>query len=180
MKKVILFIFAAATLFAQTQQSAQSQTLQLKVGYVDSEIILAQFPEAIKAKSDLEALVSQWRKQADSMATELQNAYADYQKQAQTMTQEKQREAQQKIIEKEQRLQQFREQKFSQPNGEYFVKQDQLMAPVKQKIFKAIEDVAKEEGMHYVLDKAGEVVVLYADPSFDITFKVLDRLKRGK
>lgn len=182
MKKVILIIFAAVSIFAQTQQTQtqSQQPIQLKVGYVDSEIILAQFPEAIKAKSDLEALVSQWRKQADSMATELQNAYADYQKQAQTMTQEKQREAQQKIIEKEQRLQQFREQKFSQPNGEYFVKQDQLMAPVKQKIFKAIEDVAKEEGMNYVLDKAGEVVVLYADPSFDITFKVLDRLKRGK
>lgn len=175
MKKILFLIFIAASLYGQSQQSTQQ-----KIGYVDSEIILAQFPEAIKAKSDLEALVSKWRKEADSMATELQNAYAEYQKQAQTMTQEKQREAQQKIIEKEQKLQQYREQKFSQPNGEYFVKQEQLMAPVKKKIFKAIEDVAKEEGMHYVLDKAGEVVVLYADPAFDITFKVLDRLKRGK
>ncbi len=175
MKKIIFFLFIASALFAQTQQSTQ-----LKIGYVDSEVILAQFPEAIKAKSDLEALVSKWRKEADSMATELQNAYADYQKQAQTMSPEKQREAQQKIIEKEQKLQQYREQKFAQPSGEYFVKQEQLMAPVKQKIFKAIEDIAKEEGMNFVLDKAGDVVVLYADPSFDITFKVLDRLKRGK
>lgn len=176
MKKVIiLFVFLTATVFAQTQQ-----TNPLKIGYVDSEIILAQYPEAIKAKSDLEAMVSKWRKEADSMAADLQNAYAEYQKQAQTMTQEKQREAQQKIIEKEQKLQQYREQKFAQPNGEYFVKQEQLMTPVKQKIFKAIEDIAKEEGMNFVLDKAGDVVVLYADPSFDITFKVLDRLKRGK
>ncbi len=175
MKKIIFFLFIASALFAQIQQSTQ-----LKIGYVDSEVILAQFPEAIKAKSDLEALVSKWRKEADSMATELQNAYADYQKQAQTMSPEKQREAQQKIIEKEQKLQQYREQKFAQPTGEYFVKQEQLMAPVKQKIFKAIEDIAKEEEMNFVLDKAGDVVVLYADPSFDITFKVLDRLKRGK
>lgn len=177
MKRIILFfmiVFVAITSI-QAQQPAFA-----KVGYVDSEIILAQFSEAIKARSDLEGFVARWRTQADSLQTDLQTSYADYQKQAATMTQEKQREAQQSILEKEQRLQQFREQKFGQPNGEYFVKQEQLMAPVKQKIFSSIEEIAKEEGMHYVLDKAGEVVVLYADSQFDVTFKVLDRLKRGK
>lgn len=177
MKRSILFLFFvfAVSTIAQTQQP-----LSLKIGYVDSEIILEQFPEAIKAKSDLEGLVTKWRKEADSMTTVLQTAYADYQKQASTMTPEKQKEAQQNIVGKEQSLQQYREQKFAQPNGEYFVRQEQLMAPVKQKIFKAIDEIAKEEAMHYVLDKAGEVVVLYADAQFDITFKVLDRLKRGK
>lgn len=177
MKRSILFLFFvfAVSTIAQTQQP-----LSLKIGYVDSEIILEQFPEAIKAKSDLEGLVTKWRKEADSMTTVLQTAYADYQKQASTMTPEKQKEAQQNIVGKEQSLQQYREQKFAQPNGEYFVRQEQLMAPVKQKIFKAIDEIAKEETMHYVLDKAGEVVVLYADAQFDITFKVLDRLKRGK
>jgi outer membrane protein len=162
------------SLFAQATQSP------LRVGYVDSEIIMTQFSEAIKAKSDLEGFVAKWRKEADSMGTVLKTAYDDYQKQSSTMTPEKQRDAQTKIVEKEQKLQAFREQKFAQPNGEYFVKQEQLLAPVKQKIFKAIDEIAKEENMHYVLDKAGEVVVLYADSQFDVTFKVLDRLKRGK
>lgn len=177
MKKsiLLLFLIIAGTAAAQTQQPAG-----VKVGYVDSEIILAQYPEAIKAKSDLEGLVSKWRKDVDSITVDLQNSYADYQKQAQTMTPDKQKEAQQKVVEKEQKLQQYKEQKFAQPNGEYFIRQEQLMSPVKQKIFKAIDEIAKEESMHYVLDKAGEVVVLYADAQFDITFKVLDRLKRGK
>lgn len=177
MKKIILFL---VIVFAAINTLTAQQPTFVKVGYVDSEIILAQFSEAIKARSDLEGLVARWRTQADSIQTDLQTSYADYQKQAATMTQEKQREAQQSILEKEQRLQQFREQKFAQPSGEYFVRQEQLMAPVKQKIFASIESIAKEEGMHYVLDKAGEVVVLYADSQFDITYKVLDRLKRGK
>jgi outer membrane protein len=171
----ILLILSAVSLFAQNQQ-----TFSLKVGYVDSEIIMTQFSEAIKAKSDLDGLVAKWRKEADSMTTVLQTAYNDYQKQSSTMKPEQQREAQIKIVEKEQEIQKYREQKFSQPNGEYFVRQEQLLAPVKQKVFKAIDEIAKEENMHYVLDKAGEVVVLYADSQFDITFKVLDRLKRGK
>ncbi|HOI30658.1 MAG TPA: OmpH family outer membrane protein [Melioribacteraceae bacterium] len=177
MKKTIfvLLLISAVSVFAQTQQP-----VNLKVGYVDSEIIMTQFSEAIKAKSDLEGFVAKWRKEADSMGTVLQNAYADYQKQASTMKPEQQREAQTKIVEKEQELQKYRDQKFGQPNGEYFVRQESLLAPVKEKIFKAIDEIAKEENMHYVLDKAGEVVVLYADSQFDITFKVLDRLKRGK
>lgn len=176
-RSILLLTFLFATvLSAQTAQPAA----QFKVGYVDSEVILAQFPEAIKAKSDLEGLVAQWRKEADSLTADLQKLYADYQKQSGTMKADEQQKAQKNIVEKEQRLQQYRDQKFSQPNGEYFTKQDQLMAPVKKKIFQAIEDVAKEEGMQYVLDKAGEVIVLYADAQYDVTFKVLDRLKRGK
>ncbi len=176
MKRSILlltFLFATA-LFAQTN------TAQFKVGYVDSEVILAQYPEAIKAKSDLEGLVAGWRKEADSMTADLQKQYADFQKQANTMKQEEQQKVQKIILEKDQQIQQYNQQKFSQPNGEYFQQQDKLMAPVKKKIFQAIEEIAKEEGMQYILDKAGEVIVLYADAQYDVTFKVLDRLKRGK
>jgi outer membrane protein len=170
----ILLMISAVSIIAQTQQP-----INLKVGYVDSEIIMAQFSEAIKAKGDLEGFVAKWRKEADSMGTVLQTAYADYQKQSSTMKPEQQREVQTRIVEKEQALQKYREQKFGQPNGEYFVRQEQLLAPVKQKIFNAIGEIAKEEKMQYVLDKAGEVVVLYADEQLDVTFKVLDRLKRG-
>ncbi len=172
MKRSILFftILFATLAMAQTNNAQPSQ---FKVGYVDSEVILAQYPEAIKAKSDLEGMVAGWRKEADSMTADLQKQYADFQKQANTMKQEEQQKVQKIILEKDQQI-------FSQPNGEYFVQQDKLMAPVKKKIFQAIEDIAKEEGMQYVLDKAGEVIVLYADAQYDVTFKVLDRLKRGK
>jgi outer membrane protein len=176
-KRIILFalIVFSTTLFAQTNQAPVQ-----KIGYVDSEVILAQYPEAIKAKSDLDGLVAKWKKDVDSMSTELQKSYADYQKQAKTVKEDALQKMQQSIVEKEQKVQQYRDQKFSQPNGEYFVKQDQMMKPVKAKIFKAIEEISKEESMNFIFDKAGEVVLLQADPQFDITYKVLDRLKRGK
>lgn len=174
---LLLFILSSA-LFAQTQTPAA--VAPLKLGYVDSEVILAQYPEAIKAKSDLDGMVAKWKKDVDSMTTELQKSYADYQKQTQTLKQDQLQKIQQGIVEKEQKVTQFREQKFSQPNGEYFQRQDQLMKPVKEKIFRAIDEVSKEESMQFVFDKAGEVILLHADSQFDITYKVLDRLKRGK
>ena len=180
MKRIILFaiIVFSTTIFAQTTTPAT--TTGLKLGYVDSEVILAQYPEAIKAKSDLDGLVAKWRKDVDSMTQDLQKAYADFQKQSTTMKQEQQQAAQKILVEKDQKIQQLKDQKFSQPNGEYFQKQDQVMKPVKEKIFKAIDEVSKEENMQFVFDKAGDVILLKADPQFDITYKVLDRLKRGK
>jgi outer membrane protein len=172
-KIIILSIFFIAAVVS-------AQTATQKIGYVDSEIILAQYPAAIKAKSDLDGLVAKWRKEADSMGVELQKSYADYQQKVQMMKQEEQQKAQQVIVEKEQKIQVFREQKFGQPNGEYFTRQDQLMKPVKEKVFQAIDDVRTEEGMSFVFDKVGDTFLLSADAQFDLTFKVLDRLKRGK
>lgn len=177
MKKVILlalFVFSTA-LFAQS-----ASTTPLKIGYVDSEVILAQFPEAIKAKSDLEGMVSRWKKEIDSMSADLQKSYAEFVKQSATMKQEEKDKKQQTFVAQDQKIQQYQQAKMGQPNGEYFQKQDQVMKPIKDKIFTAIDEVSKEEGMQFVFDKAGDVILLKADAQFDITYKVLDLLKRGK
>jgi len=166
----ILLIFSV-TLFAQNPQ---------KIGYVDSQIILTQLPEAIKAQSDLDALTSQWSNQVDSMKLALQQQYADVQKQLATMTDDQKQLKQKELIDKEQQIYAFQNQKFQQPNGEIYKKQETIFDPVKKKIYAAIEQVAKDEGMHFVFDKSGDILLLYADSAFDITFKVLDSLKRGK
>ncbi len=177
MKKVVIicFVFFAVSLMAQTAAPAVQ-----KIGYVDSEVILQQFPEAIKAKSDLEGLGAKWKKELDSIAADAQKAYAEYQKEAEKKKPEELKAMQQKLAEKEQRYTQLQQQKFGQPNGEYFQRQEALMKPIKAKIFKAIEDISKEEGMNFVFDKVGDQFLLKADAQFDITFKVLDLLKRGK
>jgi outer membrane protein len=170
-KKIILiFSIFLTTSFAQQN---------LKIGYVDSEIILSQFSESIKAQGDLDALASQWSSQLDSMKQNYQAAIQDYQKKAETMPENKKLEAQQKIIKMEQEIMEFQRQKFQQGTGEIFKKQEEIFAPVKKKIYDAIRKVAKEENMSFVFDKSGDILLLYADEAFEITFKVLDTLKRG-
>lgn len=168
---LIILLISSVSLFAQSTQ---------KLGYVDSQIILTQLPEAIKAQSDLDALTSQWSDKVDSMKLALQQQYSDVQKQLGTMTDEQKQLKQKELIEKEQQIYAFQNQKFGQPNGEIYQKQETIFEPVKKKIYAAIETVAKEEGMHFVFDKSGDILLLYADSAYDITFKVLDSLKRGK
>jgi outer membrane protein len=74
----------------------------------------------------------------------------------------------------------FEQEKFGQQEGELYLKNEELFAPVKAQIIEAIQEVAKEEGMNFIFDKTGDVLLLYADENFDMTFKVLDKLKRGK
>lgn len=167
---VLVFFVLGFTSFAQSQ---------LKIGYVDSEVILTQFSESIKAQGDLDALTNRWSAQLDSMTLGYQQSIADYQKQAETMNDAKKTEAQQKIVKMEQDIMEFRKTKFTQGTGEIYKKQEELFAPIKAKIYAAIEKVSKEESMQFVFDKSGDIILLYADASFDITFKVLDRLKRG-
>ncbi len=175
MKKNLLII-AAILFISSTSMFAQGE----KIGYVDSQIILTQYPAAIKAQGDLDALTNLWSAQIDSMTLEYQQALSNYQQQASVMTEEQQLAAQQTIVGMEQRVVEFRRQKFSQPDGEIFQKQENIFAPVKTSIYDAIQKVAMEEGMKFIFDKSGDILLLYADSSFDVTFKVLDQLKRGK
>ncbi len=175
MKKYLLvlaaFLFAAVILQAQTKQ---------KLGYVDSQVILTQFPEAIKAQGDLDALTNKWSNQLDSMTQAYQGSLNDYKKQENTMPEDKKLSAQQAIIQQEQKIRDFQKQKFAQQTGEIYKKQDEIFSPIKKKIYKAIQEVAKEEDMQFVFDKSGDIILLYADSAFDITYKVLDKLNRGK
>ncbi len=175
MKKALLF-FSLAILLVGTV-NAQSQ----KIGFVNSQVIFAQLPEAIKVQSDLDALIQKWQKSLDSMTTSLQAAYADYQQKESTMAAAKQQEVQQELVGQQQRLERFRQEKFSQPNGEAFVKQEEMLEPIRTKVIKAIDDIAAQEKMNFVFDKSESIpLLLHADDEFDITFKVLDKLKRGK
>ncbi len=173
MKKYLLFsallFIGSSSLFAQTQ----------KIGYVDSQVILNQLPEAIKAQGDLDALTNQWTAHLDTMTAEYQQALADYQKQANTMPDKEKLARQQKLVSQEQAIMDYRKEKFAQGTGEIYKKQDEIFTPVKNKIYKAIKEIAKKEDMKFVFDKAGDVVLLYADPQYDITYKVLDLLKTG-
>ncbi|MCZ7601678.1 MAG: OmpH family outer membrane protein [Melioribacteraceae bacterium] len=176
MKKV--FLFSIVLLFMTVALTAQ--TTGLKVGFVDSQVILNQYPPAIKAQSDLDAMIQNWNKKIDSMTVALQQAYQTYQQQIESMTPEARATREQEIVGQQQKLDQFRQSKYNQQNGELYIKQEEMLGPIKQNVFDAIDKVAKEEGMNFVFDKAGDVVLLYADQEFDITFKVLDKLKRGK
>ena len=172
MKKalIVLFLISVTATFAQTQ----------KIGYVNTQTIMEQFSGAIAAQSKIDGILSKLTTQRDSMTQSLQTAYDNYQKQQGTMTEDMKAKTQQSLVKKQQDIQQFEQAKFSQPNGEIYVENEKIMAPVRDKVKTAINEVAKQMGYSFIFDKSSEVVLLFADDAYDVTLEVLLKLKKSK
>lgn len=109
MKKVILSLVIALMAFAQTKNIT---TGALKIGYVDTQVILEQFSEAQQAQKKLQEYQQYWYNKLDSMQTKLKNDYEEYQKKQAMMTEDKKKEEQQKLILAEQEMGQLKQEKL--------------------------------------------------------------------
>lgn len=152
-----------------------AQQQPLKIGYVNSETIIKELPEAKESQAKLEGILKGWQEEIEKRAQALQTKYEEYQKQANMLNESTKQAKQKELVEDEQKLNQYRQEK----QQELAVQREKIMKPIQEKVFKAIEKVAKELKLSFVLDRATEVPVLYADPQYDYTYKVLDMLKRG-
>ncbi len=150
-----------------------------KIGYIDSQLILAQLPEAIAAQGKVQAAIDQIKNSIDSLGQAYQQALSDYQKQVNMMTDAKKKEAQQKIMNMENDYNTLRGKLDT--NGEVAQLSHQLMSPIVDKIKKTVAEVAKADGIQLVLEKSQQLqTIWYAEPAMDLTYKVLDKMKTSK
>ena len=92
------------------------------------------------------------------------------------MTEQRRADDERELREMDQKIVDYRTQKFGQ-NGELFNKQNELMKPVQDRVFKAVQDVAREDGYDYVFDKSGDILLMYANEKYDLTQKIFAKLK---
>lgn len=167
MKKIILslFIIFSSIGFAQ-----------LKIGYIDSDAIMDQLPDVQDIRQRLDALIQEWQAELNNLEREWKSNYDDYEKRKLIMSDQSRIEKEQQLVQLENRITEFRDKKFG-ANGELFQKQDELMKPVQNKIFNAIKEVAMEEDLDFVFDRSGDIMILFAKDKYDISAKVLNKLK---
>jgi len=149
---------------------------QTKIGHINSEAIMQALPEAIDAQRSLDAMVSQWESELQKMQAEWKKKFDDYDKKKLVLTDQARADRERELRESDQRIADFRNKKFGQ-NGELFQKQNEVMKPIQNKIFKVLEDIAREDGYDYVFDKSGEILLLFATEKHDLTQKVLSRMQ---
>ena len=149
---------------------------QVKIGYVDSDAIMDKLSDAQDAKQKLDAIVQEWQTELSKIENNWKTKYDDYEKRKLIMTDQTRAETEAELVKLEKQVADYREKKFG-TNGEMFQKQDELMKPVQNKVFSAIKEVALEEDYDYVFDKSGDILLLYAKDKYDITSKVLNKLK---
>ncbi len=166
------YIYTAAVFLLLTAAASA----QLKIGYVDSDTILDKLPDAQDARTQLDQFIQEWQNELQKLEREWKSKYEDYDKRRLILTDENRAQIEAELIKMEQKIVDYREKKFG-TNGELFLKQDELMKPVQNRVFNAISALAKELEYDFVFDRSGGVLVLYAKEEHDLTAKVMEKLK---
>ena len=151
-------------------------TAQMKIGHINSEQIMQALPEAQDAQRSLDNLVTQWESELQKMQSEWKKKLDEYDKKKLILTDQARADQEKELRDLEQSTADYRNRKFGQ-NGELFQKQNEVMKPIQNKIFKVLDDIAKEDSYDYVFDKSGEILLLYSNDKYDLTQKVLQRMQ---
>lgn len=137
---------------------------------------MSKLPDAIDANRKLDAMIKDWQTELQKMQTEKKAKEDDFEKRKLIMTEQTRKDLEEEIKKLGQDIDNYRDSKFG-AKGELFQKQEELMKPVQNKIFTAIQDVAKEQDLDFVFDRGADVLLLYAKDKYDITPEVMDKLQ---
>lgn len=170
MKKFTL-ICLAALLFISTPNFAQ-----LQIGYVNSDAILKNLPDAQDAQKKIDALIQEWKEEIQKMERELDTKTKDFDKRKLVMSDNKKIVIEKELEKLESDISKYRESKFGY-KGELYSQQEEIMKPIQNRVFNAIQDVAEDDELDFVFDKSGDIMFLYAKDKYDITDKVLKKLE---
>lgn len=171
MKKVISVL--AIILFCAFTTNAQ------KIGYVDTDYILNSIPEYKAAQTEIDKLSVDWQKEIEAKYIEIDKLYKAYQADAILLTDDMKKKRENEIINKEKEVKELQKQRFG-VDGELFKKRQELVKPLQDKIYSAVKAVAEKSGLAIILDKAGQVAILYANTKYDKSDDVLTYLGYNK
>lgn len=168
------FLVATILLFFFGLNFVQAQ----KFGYIDSDFILSKMPEYSKAQGEIEQLAAAWQKEIEDMQRKVESMYSTYQAEQVLLTEVMKQERLDEIKKNEAELKDYQKKVFGF-GGLFFLKKQELIKPLQDKVFDAVEKVAKANRLATIFDKAGELVMIYTDPRHDYTDFVLEELGLG-
>ena len=167
MKKII-FIACSVLLFA-TAVNAQ------KYAIIDTKFILDKLPDYKQAQTDLDGIAATWQKEIDSMQSQLDKMYKDYDAEQVMLSEELRKKREDQLFLKEKTLRDLQRKRFGF-EGDLFKKRQELIKPVQDKVYNAVQKIASQRGYDFILDKSEGITVIFADPKLDKSEDVLREL----
>lgn len=149
-----------------------------KFGYVDTDYVLSKMPEYKKAQDEINTLSLGWQEEIQEMSKKIEAMYNELQAEEVLLTSEMKSDRLEEINKKENELKDYQKKIFGF-EGLFFLKKKELVKPVQDQVFDAVEKVCKDQRLAIMFDKAGDLVMIYTDPRHDYTDYVLDELGLG-
>ena len=176
MQRVILipgFLAVLGAVLASTAIQAAAQS-PLKIGYINSQAIIAQDPAATAAQEQFQREMVPFESELQALEVEIADLVSRYQAQQITLTANARRTRQDEIVQKQQGYQE----RMAQIEAEAARRQQELVQPIMERINNIIQDIRSEGSYTFIFDVAGGGLIA-ADESFDLTGEVMERLAAG-
>ena len=169
-----------AVLAAGLLLPVQPSSAEIKIGYIDSEVLRERMEEFKDIQRQIDRLVQTYQQEVMDRKSQLTKMGEDFRKQELLMSEARKQELFTGFQQAEQELQEFSQQKLG-PDGEVFQKNIELSAPVFERVNGALKKLAEEEGYDFIFDVAGGGGIVYADPErYNLTEKLLALLEEER
>lgn len=167
MKKILILIVILA---GAIQLNAQ------KIGYINTETILSQIPEYKTAQDKLNSLNEQYKSKIESEYKVIEQLYNNYQSKKSSLSSQQRTQKENEIINKEKAVKELQKTYFGE-NGYMQKKSEELLNPIKERVDSAVKKIAQTGGYMLIIDLSIMQGVIYDDPKYDLSQKVIDMIK---
>ena len=166
MKKLLLAAFIMIAGFTATAQ---------RYAIIDTKFILDKMPEYKEAQKQLDDVAAGWQREVDAQQQELDKMYRDFEAEQVMLTDELRKKREDQLFGKEKALREMQRKRFGF-EGDLFKKRQELVKPVQDKVFNAVQKLAVARGYDFILDKSEGITVIFADPKLEKSEDVLKEL----
>jgi len=146
-----------------------------RVAIVDINDVLTSFPDYQAAEKEIDKLSAEWNQGIAQEYDKIKSMYNKFQAEQVLLTPEQKKEREDEIILAEEEVRELQRKRFG-PEGDLFLKRQELISPIQDKVYSAIEDLAGDRGYDVIFDKSGNAGLLFVTDEFDKTAEVKKRL----
>jgi outer membrane protein len=160
---LFLTIMISATAFGQ------------RFAYIDSEYILDKIPEYQAAQKQINQLSVQWQNEIETQFAEIDKLYRAYQSEAVLLPEDIRRQREEQIIKREREAKELQMKRFGS-EGDLFQRRAELVKPIQDQIFEAVQDIATRGNYAVIFDKSAGSNMIFSDVRFDLSDDVLEKM----
>jgi outer membrane protein len=167
MKRILLLtaFFGLLTVAVQAQRYA----------IVDTKYILEKMTEYKDAQKKLDQTSEQWQKEIDDKQAQLDKMYKDFEGEQVMLSDELKKKREDEIFVKEKEVRDLQRKRFGF-EGDLFKRRQDLVKPIQDRVYNAIQKIATARMYDFILDKSEGITVIFADPKLDKSEDVLKEL----
>ena len=142
---------------------------------IDSKYILDKIPEYKEAQTRLDQFSALWQQELDQKQTALDKMYKDFDAEQVMLPDNLKKKREDELFNKEKELRDLQRKRFGF-DGDLFKKRQELVKPIQDRVYNAVQKLATDKQYDFILDKSEGITVIFADPKLDKSEDVLKNL----